>query len=124
MEDIQENFENQYQRTKAVFDNIGGYIKECVQPSIEWLKGKAKYLFNGIDNSKTDMGDSVQDIEDWGEDIGKDLTDWGMEVKTSFEQIEENVKELAKGVNDWGEEFSNDIKEWGVEVYGQRHKKG
>ena len=38
MEDIQENFENQYQRTKAVFHNIGGYIKES------WRKFKA-YFF-------------------------------------------------------------------------------
>jgi len=138
MEGIQENFNNQYQRTKAVFDNVGGYLKEYVQPSTDWLNGKANYLVEVFQNAKTNIGYLASDIEDWGddlgsdlkqrgedlsrviqeygEDIGKDVTDWGVEVKTMFEPIEENVKELAKGVTDWGEEFGNDIKEWGMDV--------
>ena len=61
MEDIQENIANQYQRTKAVFDNIGGYVKECVQPLTECLNGKAKAVF---ENAKTDIEDLGKDIED------------------------------------------------------------
>ena len=86
-----EKFEALKNDVNILFDNIGGYLKDSLQPSTEWFNHKVKSMFVCGKDSPT-LGDVGQDLKEVGRDA---KTEFGNVVKEWGENLREN--EHVKG---------------------------
>ena len=94
-----EKFEALKNDVNILFDNIGGYLKESLQPSTEWFNHKVKSMFVCGKDSPT-LGDMGQDLKEFGEDVKTEFDNLGNVVKEWGENLRENLEDF--------EEFSQD----------------
>ena len=102
-----EKFEALKNDVNILFDNIGGYLKESLQPSTEWFNHKVKSMFACGKDSPT-LGDMGQDLNEFGEDVKTEFDNFGNVVKEWGENLRENVEDWGIGIKTDFEEFSQD----------------